>query len=70
MRNIFTVLAGWRSRCAEYFPYSTYFEGSKSSAVMNSPSQQIEGTPQNEGAGKDSLSMNGKLEEGFKALVV
>lgn len=65
-----TAAARWRARCAEYFPYSTYFEGSRSSAVMNSPYQQIEKIPQNGGEGQDLISMNGKLEEGFKALVV
>ncbi|KAI5660569.1 hypothetical protein M9H77_29362 [Catharanthus roseus] len=63
----------WRSRCAEYFPHSTYFGGSRSSAVMNSTAQQQMGKiPENGGAGQNttSISSNGKLEEGFRSLVI
>ncbi|CAN4086801.1 unnamed protein product [Withania somnifera] len=55
--------ARWKVRCAEYFLYSTYFGGIRSSA-----SNQIEKSPANgaEGlnAGEDSsLSSNGRLEK-------
>ncbi|CAA2987273.1 60S ribosomal protein L21-2 [Olea europaea subsp. europaea] len=70
----------WKVQCAEYFPYSTYFEGSCSSAVANSTSHQIPKLPEN-GVGIDgsisdhnskSLSSNGKVEklETFKDLVI
>ncbi|KAL2455833.1 tetratricopeptide repeat (TPR)-containing protein [Forsythia ovata] len=70
----------WKVQCAEYFPYSTYFEGNHSSAVENSTSHQIPKLPQN-GGGSDSsisnqnsssLSSNGKVEEleALKDLVI
>lgn len=63
-------------RCAEYFPYSTYFEGKCSSAMPNSVYNQIgksheNGSASHPGAGKisDSIASNGKLEA-FKDLTI
>ncbi|KAI4329285.1 hypothetical protein L6164_021567 [Bauhinia variegata] len=66
----------WKAHCAEYFPYSTYFEGKRSSAFSNSFLNQIcknseSGSPilfvgdQN----VDSVTSNGKLEP-FKDLAI
>ncbi|KAL6996526.1 N-alpha-acetyltransferase 16, NatA auxiliary subunit [Sarracenia purpurea var. burkii] len=70
----------WKVRCAGYFPYSTYFEGSCSSAVHNSAYNQISTNPENGGSthkdaahGVASISSNGKLEKleaSFKDLIV
>lgn len=67
-------------RCAEYFPYSTYFEGSCSSAIPNSAYNQTHKNPENGGATHldalhraEIISSNGKvekLEASFKDLVV
>ncbi|KAK6914929.1 N-terminal acetyltransferase A, auxiliary subunit [Dillenia turbinata] len=66
----------WKLRCAEHFPYSTYFEGSQSSAVPTSAYSQISknaanGTINHAGVSQsvDSLASNGKLE-GFKDLTI
>ncbi|XP_030457569.1 N-terminal acetyltransferase A complex auxiliary subunit NAA15 isoform X2 [Syzygium oleosum] len=65
----------WKVRCAEYFRYSTYFEGSRSSAVPNSSYNQISSNPENGvnhpagGISMDSLAPNGKLEA-FKDLSI
>ncbi|KAG8656320.1 N-terminal acetyltransferase A complex auxiliary subunit NAA15 isoform X2 [Manihot esculenta] len=66
----------WKVRCAEYFPYSTYFEGKCSSAMPNSVYNQIgksheNGSASHPGAGKisDSIASNGKLEA-FKDLTI
>ncbi|KAL3528807.1 hypothetical protein ACH5RR_008129 [Cinchona calisaya] len=63
----------WKLRCAEFFPYSTYFGGRQSSAVTKSAHHQTEETP--EIAGTDNphpaeFSQNGNLEklEGSKDL--
>ncbi|XP_010249876.1 PREDICTED: N-alpha-acetyltransferase 16, NatA auxiliary subunit [Nelumbo nucifera] len=47
----------WKTRCAEYFPFSTYFEGTRSSAFSKSADHQEAGTS------GDSHSLNGKLED-------
>ncbi|MBA0822878.1 hypothetical protein Goarm_019647, partial [Gossypium armourianum] len=59
----------WKVRCAEYFPYSTYFEGSRSSAVNNLFNNQEGKTPVNGGTSDPEISQstipiisNGKLE--------
>lgn len=59
------LLAGWKERCAKFFPYSTYFEGSRRSAfnqigksTENGSSNHVESTPS-----------NGKLEA-FKDLTI
>lgn len=64
------TFAGWKVRCAEYFPHSTYFEGIHSSAVRNSASPQIHKTPENGGvnssiAGPNAFSVpsNGNVEK-------
>ncbi|XP_065628602.1 N-terminal acetyltransferase A complex auxiliary subunit NAA15 [Quercus suber] len=65
----------WKVRCAEYFPFSTYFEGSLSSAVPNSAYNRIckrsENGSANHSGGEtgDSLASNGKLET-FKDLTI
>ncbi|KAK2632390.1 hypothetical protein EUGRSUZ_L01619 [Eucalyptus grandis] len=65
----------WKLRCAEYFPHSTYFEGSRSSAVLKSSYNQISSNPENGvnhpagGISMDSLASNGKLEA-FKDLSI
>ncbi|KAI3455389.1 hypothetical protein Pfo_012052 [Paulownia fortunei] len=65
----------WKVRCAEYFPYSTYFEGSRSSAVP----KQIHKLPENGSRNSSfadqsavSLSSNGNVEklEALKDLVI
>ncbi|OIW11907.1 hypothetical protein TanjilG_18180, partial [Lupinus angustifolius] len=40
--------ARWKVRCAEYFPYSTYFEGNLSSASPNSVFNQLHKNSENE----------------------
>ncbi|KAI7981158.1 N-terminal acetyltransferase A complex auxiliary subunit NAA15 [Camellia lanceoleosa] len=61
----------WKVQCAEYFPYSTYFEGKHSSAIPNSVYNQIhKNNPENGGA---TISSNGKLEkqlDKFEDLIV
>ncbi|TVU35938.1 hypothetical protein EJB05_17845 [Eragrostis curvula] len=37
----------WKARCAEYFPYSTYFEGIKSSIAAYSVDNSIENSSEN-----------------------
>ncbi|XP_041015237.1 N-terminal acetyltransferase A complex auxiliary subunit NAA15-like [Juglans microcarpa x Juglans regia] len=66
----------WKVRCAECFPYSTYFEGSCSSAVPNSAYNQIRKSSENGSADHleggetaDSLASNGRLEA-FKDLTI
>ena len=72
----FSYTAGWKVRCADYFPYSTYFEGSRSSAVHNLLNNQDSKIPVNGGASHPEISentnsfiSNGKLEA-FKNLTV
>ncbi|XP_057459608.1 N-terminal acetyltransferase A complex auxiliary subunit NAA15-like [Actinidia eriantha] len=70
----------WKVRCAEYYPCSTYFEGSRSSAIPNSAYNQICKSPENGGAthldaghSVGSVSLNGKvenLEASFKDIIV
>ncbi len=36
----FPLWVGWRQRCADMFPYSTYFKGVKSSATIGPPTIQ------------------------------
>lgn len=61
---------------AQYFPYSTYFEGNRSSAVPNLVYNQIVKSHENGGASlpegskiADSIASNGKLEA-FKDLTI
>lgn len=63
-------------RCAECFPYSTYFGGSCSSAVPDSAYKQIRQSSENGSANHleggetaDSLTSNGRLEA-FKNLTI
>ncbi|XP_039045865.1 N-terminal acetyltransferase A complex auxiliary subunit NAA15-like [Hibiscus syriacus] len=66
----------WKVRCAEYFPYTTYFEGSHSSALQNSSNNldgetTVNGDASHPGiSGSESLATaNGKLEA-FKNLTI
>ncbi|XP_026408454.1 N-terminal acetyltransferase A complex auxiliary subunit NAA15-like [Papaver somniferum] len=61
----------WKIRCAELFPFSCYFEGSRSSIMTKSADGKISDSPVNGGLGhhKDSNSVNGKLET-FKDLII
>ncbi|CAI0474475.1 unnamed protein product [Linum tenue] len=68
----------WKGRCAQYFPYSTYFEGKLSSAMPDSVYNQIGGKSPENGSVishpqcnkiTDSIASNGKLE-GFKELTI
>ncbi|XP_010539518.1 PREDICTED: N-alpha-acetyltransferase 15, NatA auxiliary subunit-like isoform X2 [Tarenaya hassleriana] len=61
--------SGWKSRCAEYFPYSTYFEGKLSSATSQ-PSRKIaeNGARLNHAMGQNEL-IDVKLDA-FKNLSV
>jgi len=63
--GIVNLLAGWKVRCAKFFPYSTYFEGSRSSAV-NQISKSTENGSSNH---VESAPSNGKLET-FKDLII
>lgn len=67
------IIAGWKSRCAEYFPCSTHFEGKHSSvmpdSVYNSSRKSNEnGDTPNHLVGQTELS-DGQLEA-FKSLSV
>ncbi|KAK8524977.1 hypothetical protein V6N13_015973 [Hibiscus sabdariffa] len=66
----------WKLRCAEYFPYSTYFEGGRSSAVHDSLNNLDSNTTVNGGenhpgirGSENSVASNGKLEA-FKNLTI
>ncbi|KAG6665313.1 N-terminal acetyltransferase A complex auxiliary subunit NAA15 [Carya illinoinensis] len=66
----------WKLRCAECFPYSTYFEGRCSSVVPNSAYNQIRKNSENGSANHseggettDSIASNGRLEA-FKGLTI
>ncbi|XP_012571543.1 N-terminal acetyltransferase A complex auxiliary subunit NAA15-like [Cicer arietinum] len=65
----------WKVRCAEFFPYSTYFEGSQSSASPNSALNQICKTTVNGNSSHslsdhaESVTSNGKVEA-FKDLTI
>ncbi|KAL3633012.1 N-alpha-acetyltransferase 16, NatA auxiliary subunit [Castilleja foliolosa] len=49
--------SSWKVRCARYFPYSIYFEGTQSSAVANKNHKLPENGSQN------ALSSNGNVEK-------
>ncbi|TKY64516.1 N-alpha-acetyltransferase 16, NatA auxiliary subunit [Spatholobus suberectus] len=66
----------WKVRCAEYYPYSRYFEGSRSSASPNSAFNQSRMNSENETPNHSvgsqnvgSITSNGKLEA-FKDLTI
>ncbi|CAK7356637.1 unnamed protein product [Dovyalis caffra] len=66
----------WKASCAQYFPYSTYFEGKRSSAIPNSVYSRIAKNPENggpshpeDGETADFVASNGKLEA-FKDLTI
>ncbi|XP_050384710.1 N-terminal acetyltransferase A complex auxiliary subunit NAA15 [Argentina anserina] len=53
----------WKKRCAEYFPYSTYFEGSCSSAVPDSAyNQNGSANLADPGHNAGPIAVNGNLE--------
>ncbi|CAN6442127.1 unnamed protein product [Victoria cruziana] len=63
----------WSIRCAEYFPYSTYFNGVRSSAVEKPADGSLNNAPENGGmehcgaSVHDSHSLNGNINS-LKAL--
>ena len=66
----FFGLAGWSTRCAELFPYSTYFKGEKSSATVGVASTNRSKHSDNGGTVSDGLeekdrshSVNGGLRD-------
>ncbi|TYI60112.1 hypothetical protein E1A91_D10G082800v1 [Gossypium mustelinum] len=59
----------WKVRCAEYFPYSTYFEGGCSSAVHNSLNVNGGASHPEISQSENALVSNGKLEA-FKNLTI
>ncbi|XP_051147846.1 N-terminal acetyltransferase A complex auxiliary subunit NAA15 [Andrographis paniculata] len=50
----------WKAQCVEHFPYSTYFEGSRSSAVQSSSHQQIS---ENGSPSSNHSASNGNIEK-------
>ncbi|WOG99228.1 hypothetical protein DCAR_0518576 [Daucus carota subsp. sativus] len=70
------VASRWKVRCSEYFPYSTYFEGCKSSVVTRNNVQDdpVYGSINHQEADQSAmpLSSNGTLEnvEALKNLVI
>ncbi|CAA0837230.1 tetratricopeptide repeat (TPR)-containing protein [Striga hermonthica] len=65
----------WKVRCAEYFPYSSYFEGSQSSAIANKNRNLPENGSQSSSLANQSVSTsssNGNVEtlEALKNLAV
>ncbi|KAK4754296.1 hypothetical protein SAY87_002400 [Trapa incisa] len=64
----------WKVRCADYFPYSAYFEGNQSSASPNSAYNQFKNhengaTEEPAGGISDFMTPNGQLEA-FKDLII
>ncbi|PKA46790.1 peptide alpha-N-acetyltransferase [Apostasia shenzhenica] len=63
----------WKTRCAEYFPYSTYFDGCKSSFVSTEASNSDFNVPENGGLDHQPLVggniLNGSLHA-FKGLAI
>ncbi|KAK4719220.1 hypothetical protein R3W88_017558 [Solanum pinnatisectum] len=59
----------WKLRCAEFFPFSTYFEGTHSSVATSSAYHQTQKTPENgvvnlnTGENSALLSSNGRLDK-------
>ncbi|WOH05562.1 hypothetical protein DCAR_0624981 [Daucus carota subsp. sativus] len=70
------VASRWKKRCSEYFPYSTYFEGSQSSVVTKNrvTDNNVNGGMNHLKADQNAapLSTNGKLEniEALKNLAI
>lgn len=60
----------WKTKCAEYFPYSTYFEGGRSSAIVKKTSNHVSEKAVN--GSVEFLPSNGKVEtiEALKNLVI
>ncbi|KAK1305757.1 hypothetical protein QJS10_CPA10g00495 [Acorus calamus] len=59
----------WKARCAEYFPFSTYFEGIHSSAMSHLESLENGGIVHAETETRDANILNGKLHS-FKQLAI
>ncbi|KAK9149523.1 hypothetical protein Scep_008280 [Stephania cephalantha] len=72
---LFFTPSGWKERCAGYFPFSIYFEGTRSSVTSISADGNICNAPENGGNHQEpvrslgSHSPNGKLES-FKELTI
>lgn len=71
----FFYVAGWKVRCAEYFLYSTFFEGNFAGKSTMAHNQSLT-NPENGGAihngvnqSADAIASNGKLEA-FKDLTI
>ncbi|KAL3840920.1 hypothetical protein ACJIZ3_025511 [Penstemon smallii] len=62
----------WKVRCGEYFPYSTYFEGSHGSSVPNTAHHQFHKVLENGGINNGISDQNGNVEklEALKDLVI
>lgn len=69
-------VVGWKVRCSDYFPYSTYFEGCNSSVVTRNKVQDnpVYGSINHQEADQSAvpLSSNGTVEniEALKNLVI
>jgi len=67
------MLEGWKTRCAEYFPYSTYFGGIQSSVVskayLSNLTDNSENVASNHPELTNSITLNGRLET-FKDLKI
>lgn len=68
--------SGWKARCAEYFPHSTYFGGPRSLAVSHCAGEEIYNAPENGGVNhhqaakcEDIHSLNGNVVA-FKDLTI
>jgi hypothetical protein len=58
LRNNHTFSTGWKTRCAEYFPYSTYFEGIMSAIAAYVVDHNLENSPENGIAPNPQLKSN------------
>ncbi|KAL6842778.1 hypothetical protein ACP4OV_027622 [Aristida adscensionis] len=52
------VAKRWKTRCAEYFPYSTYFEGINSDLAAYSVDNSLENSPENGVTSNPQLKQN------------
>jgi peptide alpha-N-acetyltransferase len=72
---LFSIFAGWKVRCAEYFPYSTYFEGRHSSASPNSAFNQLRKNSEKDssnhsGGNQNAVSTNTSNGKAFENLTI
>lgn len=73
------ISIGWKARCAEYFPYSTYFGGIMSAITTNSVNHSSDIAPENgllgqqvKTKGEEVLSLNGSVHvvDGMNSLSI